>query len=209
MMDGAHPEELDLLAFVEEELDAARKAAVAEHVAACARCAESVRRLETARYALRSAPLLELPGENREAALTALPDRSVRRGWSWRPRLVVPVLATAAVAAVVAGVVLSGDLDREEGSEAAKVATVSEAAGEDAGGVTAPEAATTDMSRALSGDQVASVEGPPQEVARLLRRRGLDAHVVDSAVQVRDAEPDDVRRALVGRLAGPVPVFAP
>ena len=208
MMDGAHPEGLDLLAFVEEELDAPRKAAVAEHVAACARCAESVRRLETARYALRSAPLLELPGETREAALAALPDRSMRRGWSWRSRLILPVLATAAVAAIVAGVVLSGDFDREEGSQAAKVETVSEAAGEDAGGAAAPEGATTDM-RALSGNEVASVEGPPQEVARLLRRKGLDARVVDSAVQVREAEPDDVRRALVGRPAGPVPVFVP
>jgi anti-sigma factor RsiW len=207
-MDGAHPDELDLLAFVEEELDAPRKAAVAEHVAACPGCAESVRRLETARFALRSAPLLELPRENREAALATLPERSMRRGWSWRPRLVLPVLAAAAVAAVVAGVVLTGDFDREEGSEAAEVATVSDEAGEEEGGAAAPEAATTDM-RTLSGDQVASVEGPPQEVARLLRRNGLDARVVDAAVHVRGAEPGEVRRALVGRPAGPVPVFAP
>jgi anti-sigma factor RsiW len=211
MMDGAHPDELDLLAFVEEELPEPRKAAVAEHVAACAVCAESVRRLETARYALSSAPLLELPEEKREAALAALPERSVRRGWSWRPRLVAPALAGAAVAAIVVGIVLTGDFDPDEGSEAAKVGTAAaEEAGQDAGGAATGEAApaTTEM-RALADDQVAAVQGPPQEVARLLRRQGFDARAVDSVVEVRDAERQEVRRALVGRPAGPVPVIVP
>jgi anti-sigma factor RsiW len=210
MMDGAHPDELDLLAFVEEELPEPQKRAVAEHVAGCAACAESARRLETARYALRSAPLLELPEEKREAALAALPERSMRRGRSWRPRLVAPVLAGAAVAAIVVGIVLTGDFDREEGSDAAKVAATAEEAGQDAGGEAAPEAgaATTDM-RALMDDEVASVQGPPQEVARLLRRQGFDAHVLDFGVEVRDAEREEVRRALVGRPAGPVPVVVP
>jgi anti-sigma factor RsiW len=208
MMAGGHPDELDLLAFVEEELPEPRKAAVAEHVAGCPACTEAVRGLETARYALQSAPLLELPGEKREAALAALPERSLRRGWSWRPRLVAPVLAGAAVAAIVAGIVLTGDFGREEGSEAAKVATSAEAAGQDAGGAGAPEAATTDM-RALMDDEVASVQGPPREVARLLRRQGFDAVVADQAVTVKDASPGEVRRALVGRPAGPVPVIVP
>lgn len=208
-MDGAHPDELELLEFVEEELVEPRKAAVAEHVAACSRCAESVRQLETARYVLRAAPLLELPGETREAALAALPERSVRRGWSWRPRLAVPAIAaTAAVAAVVAGVVLTGGLDREEGRQSAEVATLE--AGQDAGAAAGQEeSATTDMSRALADDEVASVEGPPREVARALRRQGFDARVVDSTVLVQDAEAEEVRRALVGRPAGPVPVIVP
>jgi anti-sigma factor RsiW len=209
MMDGAHPHELDLLAFVEDELPEPRKAAVAEHLAACAACAESVRQLETGRYALRSAPLLELPEKRRAAALAGLPARPVRTGWSWRPRLVVPALATAAVVAVAVGVVLTGDVDREQSEGAAKATlTAEEGAGQDEGAA-APEAATTDMSRALSGDEVASVEGPPAEVARLLRRRGFDAYVADKAVGVRDADPDAVRRALVGRPAGPVPVIVP
>jgi anti-sigma factor RsiW len=211
-MDGAHPGDLELLEFVEEELTEPRKAAVAEHVAACSRCAEAVRQLETARYALRSAPLLELPDETREAALAALPERSVRRGWSWRPRLVVPAIAaTAAVTAVVAAVVLTADFDRDEGSQAAEVATLSEAAGQDAAGAGAPEesATETDMSRALLDNAAASVEGPPREVARLLRRQGFDARVVESTVLVRDAEAEEVRRALVGRPAGPVPVIVP
>jgi anti-sigma factor RsiW len=209
-MDGAHPDERELLELVEEELPEPRKAAVAEHVAACSRCAESIRQLETARYALRSAPLIELPEETRKAALAALPERSVRRGWSWRPRLVVPALAAAAVAAVVAGVVLTGDFDREQASEAGGAAeALTEGAGQDADGAAAPEAATTDM-RALSDiEPAASVEGPPQDVARLLRSQGFDARVVDSTVLVRDAEAEEVRRALVGRPAGPVPVIVP
>jgi anti-sigma factor RsiW len=209
MMD-AHPDELDLLAFVEDELSETRKAALAEHVAACAACAESVRRLETGRYALRSAPLLELPEEQREAVLAGLPARHVRRGWSWRPRLVVPALATAAVVALAVGVVLTGDFGRDDSGEAAKATgtAVEEGAGQEDAGAGAPEAATTDM-RALSGSEVATVEGPPGEVARLLRRRGFDAFVADKAVGVRDADPDAVRRALVGRPAGQVPVFVP
>ena len=209
MMDGAHPHELDLLAFVEDELPEPRKAAVAEHLAACAACAESVRQLETGRYALRSAPLLELPEKRRAAALAGLPARPVRTGWSWRPRLVVPALATAAVVAVAVGIVLTGDVDREQSEGAAKATlTTSEGAGQDDA---APEAATTttDSSRALSGGEIASVQGPPGEVARLLRRRGFDAYVADKAVGVRDADPDAVRRALVGRPAGPVPVIVP
>ena len=210
-MDGAHPDERELLELVEEELPEPRKAAVAEHVAACSRCAESIRQLETARYALRSAPLLELPEETRKAALASLPERSVRQGWSWRPRLVVPALAaTTAVAAIVAGVVLTGDFDRDEGSQAAEVATLSEGAGQDEAGAAAgqEESASTDM-RALSDNEVTSVEGPPREVARALRRQGFDARVVDATVQVRDAEAEEVRRALVGRPAGPVPVIVP
>ncbi len=75
----------------------------------------------------------------------------------------------------------------------------------------AEESATeTDMSRALLDiEAAASVEGPPREVARLLRRQGFDARVVDSTVLVRDAEAEEVRRALVGRPAGPVPVIVP
>ena len=207
MMDGAHPQDLDLLAFVEDELPEPRKAAVAEHLAACAACAESVRQLETGRYALRSAPLLELPAERRAAALAGLPARPVRTGWSWRPRLIVPALATAAVVAVAVGVVLTGDFERD-GSEGAAMATLEEGAGQDAGA--APEAATTtDSSRVLFLEEVASVQGPARDVARLLRRKGFTASVVDGAVEVEDGNKTAVRRALVGRPAGPVPVFVP
>jgi hypothetical protein len=117
--------------------------------------------------------------------------------------------------AVVAGVVLTGDFDREEGSEAARVATLAEEAGQDAGGEAAPEAATTtaaatDEYRVLLMEEVASVQGPPGEVARLLRRKGFTARVADGGgVVVQDTNKAAVRKALVGRPAGPVPVFVP
>jgi anti-sigma factor RsiW len=209
MMDGAHPNELDLLAYVEEELPGPRKAAVAEHVATCQACADSVRRLETARHVLRSAPVLELPAERRAAVMSGLPGRPTRRRVAWRPRLVAPALATAVVAAVIAAAVISGDWDgdQEEAAVPAETAVAEEAEGGEQA-PTSPAPATGDT-RALSADVVRSVEGPPAEVARLLRRQGFDARVVDSAVEVRDAEREAVRRALVGRPAGPVPVVVP
>jgi anti-sigma factor RsiW len=208
-MDGAHPDELDLLAYVEEELPDPRKAAVAEHVATCQACADSVRQLETARHVLRSAPLLELPAERRVAVRSGLPARPSRRRIAWRPRLVAPALATAAIAAVIAAAVISGDWDggQEEAAMPAETAVAEEAeGGEQAAPAPAPAAGDT---RALSADVVRSVEGPPAEVARILGREGFDARVVDSAVEVRNADRDAVRRALVGRPAGPVPVIVP
>jgi hypothetical protein len=204
MMDGAHPNELDLLAYVEEDLPDSRKAAVAEHVAGCRACADSVRQLETARQVLRSAPLLEMPAGSREAVLAGLPARAPKRRLRWRPAVVAPALATAAVLAVVTGVVLTVDWngDGQEAQEAAGPAApatvMEEAAGEEAGGA-------EDDSRALSST-LRSVEGPPREVALYLRRQGFDARVVDSTVRVRNADPVAVMRALADRPSGPVRV---
>jgi anti-sigma factor RsiW len=199
MMDGAHPNELDLLAYVEEDLPDAHKAAVAEHVAVCQTCADSVRRLETAREALRSAPLLEMPAESRAAVLAGLPARAPKRRLRWRPALVAPALATAAVAAVIAGLVFNidwGGGGQEEAAVTGAPATVmEEAAGEDA-----PSAGEN---RRLSY-ALRSVEGPPREVALNLRRKGFAARAVDSTVRVRNADPDAVMRALAGRPDGRV-----
>jgi anti-sigma factor RsiW len=209
MMDGAHPDELDLLAYVEEELPEPQKAAVAEHVAACGTCAESVRRLEMARHTLRSAALLELPEEKRTELLRNLPARPARR-FSWRPRAVVPALAVTAVVALVAGVVLTGDFGGGMNQEAAQPGMAEEEAGDAAGAPAGGETETeADMEALSKGKEVRSVAGPPAEVATFLRQRGLDARVVDAAVHVRNADPREVRRALVGRPAGPVPVFVP
>jgi hypothetical protein len=199
MMDGAHPNELDLLAYVEEDLPDARKAAVAEHVAVCQTCADYVRRLETAREALRSAPLLEMPAESRAAVLAGLPARAPKRRLRWRPALVAPALATAAVAAVIAGLVFNidwGGGGQEEAAVTGAPATVmEEAAGEDAPGA----GENRRLSYALR-----SVEGPPREVALNLRRKGFAARAVDSTVRVRNADPDAVMRALAGRPDGRV-----
>ena len=203
MMDGAHPNELDLLAYVEEDLPDARKAAVAEHVAVCQTCADSVRQLETARQALRSAPPLEMPAGSRAAVLAGLPARAPKRRLRWRPALVAPALAAAALLAVVTGVVLSVDWSgrgQEEAAEfearPAEQATTEADAGAAAGG--------DEDERALSAGAVRSVQGPPSEVALFLRRQGFEARVVGSTVRVRDADPDAVMRALAGRPDGPV-----
>jgi anti-sigma factor RsiW len=206
MMDGAHPNELDLLAFVEEDLPEPSKAAVAEHLAGCQACADSVGRLETARQVLRSAPLLGLPAGSRAAVLAGLPARAPKRRLRWRPALVAPALATAAVLAVVTGVVLTGGLNGGAVDEAATpapgAAMEQESRGGDAG---ASETAPSDT-RALSAGALRSVEGPPREVALDLRRLGFDARVVDSTVRVRNADPDAVMRALADRPDGSVPV---
>jgi hypothetical protein len=204
MMDGAHPNELDLLAYVEEDLPDPRKAAVAEHVAGCQACGDSVRRLEAARQILRAAPLLELPEERRAGVLAGLPARAPKRRLRWRPALVAPALAAAAVLAVVSGVVLTGDWngDGREAQEAARPASpatvMQETAGEDAAGA-------AEEDRKLSS-ALRSVRGPPKEVALYLRRQGFQARVVDSTVRVRNADPDAVMRALADRPDGPVVV---
>jgi anti-sigma factor RsiW len=202
MMDGAHPNELDLLAYVEEDLPDPRKAAVAEHVAVCKTCADSVRQLETARQALRSAPLLEMPAGSRAAVLAGLPARAAKRRLRWRPALVAPALAAAALLAVVTGVVLSVDWSGREAQEAAEPAApatvMDEAAGEDAAG--APGA----MEERTLTSALRRVQGPPSEVALFLRRQGFEARVVGTTVRVRNADPEAVMRALAGRPDGSV-----
>ena len=61
MMAEKHPNELELLSFVEEDLGTGARRDVAEHLVACRTCTEQVRRLEAGREALRSAPSLEPP----------------------------------------------------------------------------------------------------------------------------------------------------
>lgn len=203
MMDGAHPNELDLLAYVEEDLPEPRKAAVAEHVAGCQACADSVRRLETARQVLRSAPLLEVPAGTRAAVLAGLPARAPKRRLRWRPAIVAPALAAAAVLAVVTGVVLTVDWNGREQEEAAEFAPSPAAPATSEGDAGAEAGGAEDDKRALSS-ALRSVQGPPREVALYLRRQGFDARVVDSTVRVRNADPDAVMRALADRPSGPV-----
>jgi hypothetical protein len=205
MMDGAHPNELDLLAYVEEDLPEPRKAAVAEHVVGCQACADSVRQLETARQVLRSAPLLELPAGTRAAVLAGLPARAPKRRLRWRPGVVAPALAAAAVLAVVTGVVLTVDWSGRDQEEAAEFAPSPAAPATSEGDAGAEAGGAEDDKRALSS-ALRSVQGPPREVALYLRSQGFDARVVDSTVRVRNADPDAVMRALADRPDGPVVV---
>jgi hypothetical protein len=194
-----HPDELELLSYVEEELS------VVDHLVACRACAESVRRLEAGRDALRASPLLELPEERRREALAGLPERRD----PWRPfrpvrraiLVAVPVAAAAAFVGVFvfAAVQLGGGgEDDSDGGEAAQVA-------EDAGG--AAEGADTSLQPLQErGAPVVSVAGPPAEVVRVLRREGISAEVVEGAV-VADARAGEVDAALDERAAGPVDVY--
>jgi anti-sigma factor RsiW len=202
-----HPDELALLAYVEDDGSAEERAAVADHLGACAACAESVRLLEAGRAALRAAPLLELPDERREAILAALPER--RDPWRiFRParRSLVVAAPVAAAAALVLVFVLAGvpggGGDREESAAVAE-----EGGGQDAELEQAQEdAAGAAPSSAPEGTLLRSVEGPAREVVRLLEEAGIPAEVVGGRVVATGAE-RDVRAALEGRPAGGVDVY--
>lgn len=216
-MPEKHPDELELLAYVEEELAAEARRDVAEHLVACRPCAESVRRLEAGRSALRAAPLLDLPEGRREELVAALPDRRDR--WrAFRParRALVVAAPVAAAAAFVGVFVLATQVDLGGGDDdvsgdAAQVA-------EDAGGGeeldraegadTAAEESDTMAESAAppAGALVRSVAGPPAEVERLLEAQGIPADVVDRTV-VADARAGEVEAALADRPAGPVEVY--
>ena len=204
-----HPDELELLSYVEEELTADARRDVVEHLVACRACAESVRRLEAGRDALRASPLLELPEGRREELVAALPERRD----PWRPfrpvRRALLVAAPVAAAAAFVGVFVfaavqlgGGGEGDSEGGEAAQV--------EDAAGGGAEErtagADTAAPTLLEQGDLVRSVAGPPAEVVRVLRREGISAEVVEGAV-VADARAGEVEAALEGRPAGPVDVY--
>jgi anti-sigma factor RsiW len=207
VMAGAHPDELELLAYVEEELDRARAGTIRDHTATCAACARQVRELETARDALRAAPDLRLPAERRERLVAELPAPA-RTPRATPRRLLALVAALIAVAALLA-VVAARENGRTVGGQAERAAEqappqTSEAergeAGrsEDAG---APEAAA---GKAL----LAEVEAPPSRVADFLRERGYEARVVDGSVEVQTKRPAAVQRLLNRRFArGDVSVY--
>ena len=198
-----HPNELELLSYVEEELPAAGRREVAEHLVACRSCAEKVRLLERGRAALRAAPLLELPEGRRQEIVSSLPGRRDR----WRPLVplrrgllvAAPVAAAAVLVAVfvVAGLPGGGGDADEQAGDAAAEATI-EMAQEDAAGA--------EEGRTVPGELVRSVAGPPSEVLRILVNEGIEAEIVDDAV-VADSRAGEVETALGGRPDGPVEVY--
>src|SRR5918996_2692448 len=208
------PDELELLSYVEEELPAPERQDVVEHRVACRACAESVRRLEAGREALRGSPLLELPEERRRETLAALPERRD----PWRPfrpvRRAILVAAPVAAAAAFVGVFVfaatqlggGGDDDAGEAGEAAQVA-------EDAAGGGAEMERTTQgadtgeqPAAGAAGELVRRVAGPPTEVVRVLAPEGIPAEGVEGSVG-GDSRLGEVRAALAGRPAGPVEVY--
>lgn len=202
-MAGTHPDEHALLDYV----DGGRDPAVAEHVETCPACAERVRLLEAGREALRSAPLLELSEERRKVMIAALPER---RDF-WRPLRgrVGPAAAAAAALVLVAGIVAlatlaDGERNGDEGAGGGGAAATQ--ALESGGGDTAGAATTGTRAAAAVGAPVRRVQGPVEEVVRLLRRDGIPAVRRDGSV-VAVGDRDEVLAILAGRPEGRVAVY--
>jgi anti-sigma factor RsiW len=199
-----HPDELELLSFVEEELDGEARREVGEHLVACRSCTDQVRRLEAGRDALKAAPLLELPEGRREEIMASLPER--RDPWRlFRPakRILVIAAPVAAAAALVGVFVLGGTQleggDADDSGEAAE-----------AGGTMLEEAADATQEAAPQFDAAAlvrMVQGPPAEIVRLLENEGIPAEVDPQGNVAAEGRVGEVRAALAGRPAGDVAVY--
>jgi Putative zinc-finger len=208
MMAGEHPDELTLLAYVESELPATERGALAAHVAACPACAQSVRLLESGRDALRDAPLLELPEPTRRELLSSLPERRERFDFlaPFRHGLgrAVPALAALVlVAGVVALATQVGGGGDNEGA-AVEAAREEQSAGGGEGAEPAPGLAAPQDARE---EPVRRVRGPAAEVAERLRLAGVRAVVRDGSVVAR-GDPAEVRALLQERPRGRVAVYA-
>lgn len=210
-----HPNELELLSFVEDELDPDARQDVAEHLGACRPCADDVRRLEAARQALRAAPLLELPESRAAEIMASLPERrEPRRLFRPAKRVLVIAAPVAAAAALVGVFVLGGTQlgggggDEENAAEAPVEAAADQGAGE------GPERATTvesEGAQAQAGPPGTTflrfAQGPPAEIVRVLRDAGITAEADPSAGVLADGTAAEVRAALQGRPRGAVAVY--
>ena len=214
-----HPGELELLSYVEGELGDAEARALGEHAAACPACRERIRELETGRDALRDSALLHLPPRRRDAILADLPRREPARGGFASTKralaILTPVAAVAVVVLALANVSGDGRVGGGAGGggEAAATTAAYEAQGEAAEGGAADSAAEpedqmqTQMNAPLERKALRQVAGPPEEVARFLRRNGYDARVADGDVFVRTDTPAKLRRLLATLPPGNVHVL--
>jgi hypothetical protein len=218
-----HPDEIELLSFVEDELDADARRGVAEHLLACRACSDQIHLLEAGRSALQAAPLLELPSDRREAILASLPERPD----PWRllrplKRPLVIAAPVAGAAALVGVFVLAGTQLGPRGDDSDEAARPAQEAGGglSGGGQTtesgdqttesgeARKAKATFLLDAPEGTTfVRAVQGPPDAVVRTLGSQGIQA-AVDAKGRVRaEARRGDVAAALAGRPPGKVVVY--
>ena len=202
-----HPDEFELLSYVEEELAHDARQEVAEHLVACRSCAEHVRRLEAGRTVLRAAPPLELSDERRARMLAALPER--REPWSFtRPlkRVLVIAAPVAAAAALIGVVVVNAPYGSDSDDGAGEAA--------DAGGDAQAEGAQEMMQSTGAADQtqpagtlVRNVAGPASTVVDLLEAEGIAAEANADGSVTAQGNAADVRAALEGRPGGIVAVY--
>jgi anti-sigma factor RsiW len=197
MVSGTHPDEIQLLDYVEGDLDPASRGVVDAHLAGCAECAEQISRLEAGREALRGAPMLEAPA----GLLGELPEqvRPARR--SFRPRRAIAVLAPVAAIAGVVAIVATTNPDGSNGDDEAARAVAAETA-------QAQEGGGQELAPAFDAAVVRSVAGPAREVVQVLLAKGFEARRLDGRVEVRGATPETVEIALEDRPNGPVEVIA-
>jgi hypothetical protein len=210
-----HADELSLLEYVDDELEGSERRALEEHLETCPECAARARSLVAARDALREAPLLELSEERRRSIVGSLPERKERASFFAPLLRRGPALAAAAALVLVAGVIALSQIDGvggddEEGSAGGggEAAALQEETAQDTVGDTEGE---TDAQEALKDSRtsraVRRVAGPPSDVARLLRQNGVTASVEDGSVVAKNADRAEVRRILVARPRGDVPVY--
>jgi anti-sigma factor RsiW len=205
-----HPDEIELLSYVEEELPTDARQDVAEHLVACRSCAEHVRRLETGRTALRAAPPLELSDERRARMLAALPERREPRSFT-RPlkRFLVIAAPVAAAAALIGVVVVNGPYGGDSGDDGAAADAGGGDAAEAEGGVQMEQSTgAADQTAPLSTTLVRNVAGPASAVVDLLAAEGISAEAnPDDGSVTAQGTAADVRAALEGRPGGIVAVY--
>jgi anti-sigma factor RsiW len=197
MVAGAHPDEIDLFDYVEEDLPQPRRAEIDAHLASCAVCSEQVQRVTVGRDALREAQFMHLPERRGEAIFMNLPTqrREPGRSRALTPKQLIAVLTPVlAVVAVVAVLTNSGS-DSSQSGEAAGGGAAS------ATGTRSPPGAEADRA------PVFSAVGPAVDVASELRSKGFRASLQDDRVVVKGATQREVRRALADRGPGDVEII--
>jgi hypothetical protein len=197
-----HPDEFELLSYVEEELASDARREVAEHLVACRSCTQHVRRLEAGRTALRVAPPLELSDERRARMLSALPER--REPWSFKgplKRVLVIAAPVAAAAALIGVVVVNGPYGGDDAGDAG--ADAAEGGGE----VMELSTGAADQSTPLVGTLVRNVAGPAGAVVDLLAAEGISAEANQDGSVTAQGTAAEVRAALEGRPGGIVAVY--
>jgi anti-sigma factor RsiW len=198
MVTETHPEEVDLFDYVEGDLSAGRRAEIEAHFATCAKCAEQIALVQTGKDTLRQSQFLHLPPRRREAIFMNLPTqrRASGRSPALSPKRLLAILTPiAAVAAVVVALVSSGG-----------IGTNGDQAGSAAGGTMERQASQDQNGSPEAAAPFRAVAGPADQVAELLRSKGIDARVVNGRVEVRNATRREVNRALANRRTGPVEI---